>query len=242
MVPQKKSCADYYLPIRDDIWYCLHGFQEMFLKQVPSHRRINLEVYSNTANQSDVQWGPVTFFNTHTQTLYQPWGTNLRAEEFYQPTFSHSPFVFWVGSIWNNTQNQGNLSAIAELRTVLKEHKLYFVPVRFIPNSFNTFLIRHSRIAPAIAGQFQVDVNYLPCRMFKNISYGQLGFSNVKKFADILGPATLPGNTLAEMVDHVLRLSKNEYITLVQEQQKQIKNYTYVDSFNNIKRAFDMLR
>jgi hypothetical protein len=49
------------------------------------------------------------------------------------------------------------------------------VNLKFVPDWVNVAAIRRSRIAPAIAGRWQVEHNYLPCRMFKNISYGQLG-------------------------------------------------------------------
>jgi hypothetical protein len=33
-------------------------------------------------------------------------------------------------------------------------------------------------MAPAIVGQWQKMVGYIPCRIFKNISYGQMGITN----------------------------------------------------------------
>ena len=39
-------------------------------------------------------------------------------------------------------------------------------------------LVKKSFMAPALQGQWQVDNGYVPCRIFKNISYGHLGITN----------------------------------------------------------------
>lgn len=42
----------------------------------------------------------------------------------------------------------------------------------------NVRLIRESYMAPAISGSHHLTEGYVPCRIFKNISYGQYGISN----------------------------------------------------------------
>ena len=39
-------------------------------------------------------------------------------------------------------------------------------------------IIANSEIAPAIVGSWQKEHEYVPCRIFKNISYGKLGMTN----------------------------------------------------------------
>lgn len=240
MVLEKKTLADYALPIRQDVWYCLHGLKPVFTKELDLDRYIELHVYHKEAQTADEQWGPVTFFDTKKRMLYQPWGTDLLPEEFKEPVYTNTSLVFWIGSIWNNALLQGNTEAIAALRQSLQAHKLHFVHLRFIPDWMNVFLVRRSRIAPAIAGTFQVNIDYLPCRMFKNISYGQLGITNVKKFEDILGASYVPGNTIEELICNSLALPKKTYIERVKEQQAVIANYTYKQSIEHILRGLGL--
>jgi hypothetical protein len=239
MVPEKFTFEEYNLPVRNDVWYCLHNFKDVFKNRIQSDRFINLAVYQSKAEQipNIERWGTATFFDRQTRTLYQPWGTDLLAEEFKKPTFHKGKFVFWIGSIWNNTANQGNKGAIAELKSALHAHALYFVHLRFIPDWLNVFFVRHSRIAPAIAGKYQTEIDYLPCRMFKNISYGQLGITNVAKFKDILGKSFIEGKTMDALLEKSLSLSKEEYKNIVRAQQEIIKNYTYKQSIENIIKA-----
>ncbi|MEI6042258.1 MAG: hypothetical protein WCQ00_01695 [bacterium] len=234
MVPEKFKIEDYNLPIREDIFYCLHNLKEIFTKQLKRENFINLAVYSKGAEESDIKIDTARYFDSKTRTLYQPWGTDLLAEEFMKPVFNKNKFVFWVGSIWNNKLDQGNLREIDELKRTLKANKISFIKVRFIPDLFNRFLVRVSRIAPAIAGKYQVDTDYLPCRMFKNISYGQLGITNVKKFMDILGDSYVQGETIAELIQNSLELSKESYFAIIRKQQEIVKKYTYKESIENI--------
>lgn len=46
-------------------------------------------------------------------------------------------------------------------------------------------LISSSYMAPAIVGQWQLEKGYIPCRIFKNISYGALGITNSKTVYDL---------------------------------------------------------
>ncbi len=237
MVPEKKSLADYNFPIRDDIYYCLHAEPDYLLEKLNPNQYIQLKYYSNEAEQFEKIYEGV-HFDPQTKTMYQPWGTNLLPEEFKRPTFNNHKFMFWVGSIWNDKNNHGNLEEIAKLKTALEKYKLKFIHVRFIPNFLNSLLIRISRLAPSIGGKRQVEINYLPDRMFKNISYGQLGFSNIKKFNDIFKDCNVYDEDMEKMVGKILSLKKDEYLDMIKKQQEICKNYTTANHLNNIFKKF----
>lgn len=233
MIPEKMGMKDYHLPIRNDVYYCLHAESDYVIKKIDFNRSIKLKFYTDEAEQYTKLYEAV-HFDDITKTLYQPWGTDLLPEEFDKPIFQKNNFVFWIGSIWKGKNRQGNVNRIEDLRNILRSKHLHFIPLRFIPNSINRFLIRRSRLAPAIGGDLQVEMNYLPCRMFKNISYGQLGFSNVRKFNDIFKNYTVYDKNTEKMIDEVLALNKDEYINVVKKQQEVCKNYTIAHHLNNV--------
>lgn len=239
MVPEKFTLADYNLPIRKDVFYCLHLVKDVLKEAMTDCTFISLDWHKTTTpNISGIEkWGPVTHYDSNTKTLYQPWGTNLLAEEFKKPVFNQNRFVFWIGSIWNDKNNHGNLTEIYLLKKALIRHGLKFMQLRFIPDFLNTFFIRRSRIAPAIGGRFQAEIGYLNCRMFKNISYGQLGVTNVKEFKSILGEDFIGGDSIDELVTNALALPKEAYIQKVLAQQERVKEYTYKKAFENIVQA-----
>lgn len=242
MVPKKNKFEDYNLPVREDVYYCLHNYQDILINKLNPKNFIKLQVFGNTNEKglNDYKFNEVSFYNKEINTLFQSWGTDLLPNEFKKPVFNKNKLVFWIGSVWNNEYNQGNIQEIEELQESLDKHSIKLIKIRFIPRFLNILLTRISRLAPAIAGKFQVDVDYLPCRMFKNISYGQLGFSNVKKFREILLEATLPGDTIEEMINNALKLEKGEYISLILKQQEKIKEHTYVNNLLNIIKVFNL--
>jgi hypothetical protein len=227
-------------PFRAGAYYCFHGYLHSGYPgsdRAPRHEvdrdhALNLEVFVNNALAASDQWDTVTHFDEPSKTLHQPWGTNLAEDQFRRPTVSRSPFVCWVGAIW-----MGNRAEIDELRGVLRDRSLRFVHLKFVPDSVNIVAIRRSRVAPAIASQWQVEQNYLPCRMFKNISYGQLGISNVPKFAELYRGCHVGGGSIAELIDCALSLSKGEALELTAEQQRITRQHTYVQKIRNIFRA-----
>lgn len=242
MVPEKFVISDYNLPIRNDVFYCLHKFKDVFLselkKQVDKGRILELSVYENKAEKADVKIRPGVLFDSVSRILYQPWGTNLLPHEFKKPVFNKGKKVFWIGSIWNDKNDHGNVNEIRELKIALQKNGLKFIHLRFIPDWLNILLVRLSRIAPAIGGRIQAEVNYLPCRVFKNISYGQLAITNIKKFKDILGEYFIEGDTIEKLVSNALLLEGEEYKKIVVGQQKAIINYTYEQAIKNIVQAF----
>jgi hypothetical protein len=233
MVPKKNSLADYCVPVRDDVFYCLHAENDYFIDLLSKKQYIELKYYSNEALVHE-KVSEAVHYDSVKQTLYQPWGTNLLPEEFRKPVFSKTKFVFWVGSVWKGQKNEGNITEIGKLSNLLASKKLFFIPTRFIPNMFNILLIRLSRIAPAIAGLTQVEKNYLPCRMFKNISYGQLGFSNIEKFNEIFTGCNVYDSDMEKQLDKVLALPKEEYLDIIRKQQEICKAFTIVHHLNNI--------
>jgi hypothetical protein len=238
MVPEKISLTDYNVPIRDDVYYCLHAEKDIFIQKIKADKRIELKYYSDESEKYPKIY-EVVHFDSASRTLYQPWGTNLLPEEFKKPIFNKNKFIFWVGSIWNDKNNHGNIEEVTKFKNILAKKKLNFIHLRFIPDFLNIFFIRKSRIAPAIAGRHQVEINYLPCRMFKNISYGQLGFSNIKKFNDIFRNYNIYDEDIEIMTDRVLLLSKDEYIEMIKKQQEICKRYTIAHHLNNIFKIFN---
>ncbi len=244
MVPEKFSFEEYNIPVRDDVYYCLHNMKDVFTDRLNKGRLLKLEVYHNTCEEKcDIKLGLVRFFDSKENMLYQPWGTDLLDYEFKKPVFRKNKFVFWVGSIWNDENNFGNLNQISDLKRVLKKNKLWFIALRFIPDWLNIFLVRISRIAPAISGRRQVETNYLPCRVFKNISYGQLGITNVNKFKELFGNSFVRGGdgSIDSLIDGVLSLSEKDYKSVILAQQEIVKNYTYKQSLESIIKCFDFI-
>jgi hypothetical protein len=236
------NVADKNLPLLQKVYYCFHNCDHEMRQKIEQRYKLTLQVYTNTMEKNSEPWGPATFFNHSSKTLYQPWATELLPNEFKEPVEAErSNDVYWVGSIWNNEQNQGNENEIIELQKILAKYNIGFKHVTGVSDSENLAFIRNSKIAPAIAGRWQVENDYLPCRMWKNISYGQLGMSNVKKFNDIFAACSVPGDTTEALIDYALTIPYRQYRNMILEQQEIVKDHTYLDRLLAIAKAFDFV-
>jgi len=236
-----RGVDSHYLPIKPGVYYCLHNYPEEICAQIGLKYLLRLQVYTNKAENSGQKWDEVTFFDAKTRTLFQPWGTNLLPEEFKQPIYNRHTRVFWIGSIWDNALRQGNVAEISEIRRALSRCDVRFTALRFVPDWLNIKLIRYSRLAPAVAGRWQAENNYLPCRMFKNISYGQLGFSNVKKFQDLFGDFNISAESIEGLVQKALALPKQDYLSIINGQQRIAAEHTYAHKLLNIFKALEII-
>jgi hypothetical protein len=239
------NVADRNLPLLPKVYYCFHNCEHEMRLKIEQRYKLTLQVYANTMEKDSEQWDQVTFFNHNSKTLYQPWATELLPDEFQEPVGAERlNNVYWVGSMGNNAQNpsQGNEIEITALKKALAKYQIGFTHVSGVSDAENLAYIRKSKIAPAIACRWQVENDYLPCRMWKNISYGQLGISNVPKFEDVFGDCSVPGATIEALVDYALTLPERQYRNLIREQQEIVKNHTYLDRLLAIAKAFDFVR
>jgi hypothetical protein len=232
------------LEMRPGAYYCFHNFQlnlPHVFDQLDERYYINLQVFTDKTKQHCEKLGPVTYLNRSTRTLVQPWGTDLLGGQFFQPSRpALKTMSFWIGSVWNNALNQGNVSEFRELDAALRRRGIKLLKAR-VPNLFAIPFIRNSVIAPSVAGRWQVENNYLPCRMFKNISYGQLGVTNVKGFEEIFSDAFVHSSNIEELVDKALSLSDARRAEMISVQQEFVSEHTYERKLMNILRAFEIL-
>ncbi len=233
--------ASLNMPVKPRVYYCLHNCPEDIHRAIEPSRNIRLRTYTASAERAGQKWDLVTFFDRETRTLYQPWATDLLACEFQEPLCRPSSnIVFWVGSVWNDALGRGNVNEIETLRDVLARRNIRFIHLQGISDSLNIRYVRNSLIAPAIAGRWQVENDYLPCRMWKNISYGQLGISNVRKFGEIFAGCTVEGSSIEELIDNALSLPARTYREITRRQQQIVRDHhTYVNRLLSIIRAFE---
>jgi hypothetical protein len=85
-------------------------------------------------------------------------------------------YVGWVGSVCGGSF--GNQSEIDPFITAARHANIKFShKTKLNPKETERFLER-AYMAPTIVGEWQKKQGYIPCRIFKNCSYGQMGITN----------------------------------------------------------------
>jgi SAM-dependent methyltransferase len=221
--------------------YVLHNFdgEHPVWEGLHDWRFLRLQTYTHDAEEYGVAWGSVRRYDREQRTLFQPWGTDLLVEEFMEPVFNGSSHeAAFVGAVWDDG-GLGNVYAIRELEEALTARDMKLRYLTQVTDEENVEAVRSARIAPALAGIWQAERNYLPCRTFKNVSYGALAITNVPKFREIFAGCRLKAETIPDLVEEALSLSKKDYLELVAAQQQIVALYTYRESLEAIGRALE---
>jgi hypothetical protein len=230
-------------PAIDGADYCLHNYDgsHVLCQTAEEGQLVRLQVW--TYDSVGEEWDTCRQYHREGRILFQPWGTDLLAEEFMDPVFnSLSREVVFVGAVWSDmgpTGEMGNQEAIYELRNKLRESGLSFRHLTQVSAQENIEAVRSARLAPSIVGQWQVDHGYLPCRGFKNSSYGALMFTNSPAMQSLYGRTADDSNGASDAVVFALRLKKGEYEDRVRAQQRVTARYTYRESLQAIERALE---
>lgn len=232
--------SDRNIPIRKDCKYILHNCEIMHYSSVIDNSLI-LQVFSKDVFARDVEKIDDCIYyqkdkNFGASVLYQPWATDLIPSEIEERTnlnFSMDRKVLWVGSIWNSAR-QGNTEEISKLRLALEKRGLILEKAEADYHN-NKDIINKSFISPSVQGAWQCDVGYIPCRIFKNISYGEFGITNSKWVHELFKGQLVFDEDIDNMVE--MSISKKESITLeeINSQIRLVKEkHTYINRIQNI--------
>lgn len=196
-----------FLPIREDSFYAVHGLHDnqavndLFINHKwnlswnvltmrAMRHSLNLPVYSKLEDQiwldEDVP------FSLKQRYMEFRWATNLLPHEIEankpdEMLSLRHRVINWVGTVWWVNENE-----LSEFKQACAFDNIEFKhigggQVGVVSNEDNVKLIRQSWMAPAISGSHHLTEGYVPCRIFKNISYGQFGVTNNPKTNELFG-------------------------------------------------------
>lgn len=180
--------------------------------------------------------------------MYTAWATDLLPHEFNENDIYIEPEnkMVFIGSISDgNNREYARLSEGCRALGIQVIHRdPWKNPVSF---EENRSLIQSSIIVPDIRGSGDPNkerrgdngtnhkaIGYVPCRVFKNISYGKLGATNSKRVKEIFG------DDLIIYDDDEYKLAQKAYenrnnFDLIKRQMEFVKkNHTYVNRIDDI--------
>jgi hypothetical protein len=170
------------------------------------------------------------------------WGTDLLPNEIdlNKANNNKSGDFVWIGSKGGGDTTFENWSTIDPFmnKCIDKGIKTTIVDPWGRPVSFedNMRMINEAYLAPAILGKWQVEMGYIPCRIFKNISYGHFGYTNSQAVFDVIGAPLVFSNNSEQLFN--LAIKKKNDIKHI-EQLKYLMNevkqkHTYINRIQKI--------
>lgn len=233
------------LSVNDSCFYVLHNVDDHRFRQHDNY--INLQVYTKDTllpDRNAQRLSTFTYWQENDRCLYQPWATDLLPEEMiYEPVPAPeiSKSVNWVGSVTDG--DQGNLQQLQEYAQAMSTRVGLPVHVhRGVDRESMIKLIRSSNQAPAIVAGWQRENLYVPCRLFKNISYGQPTFSNSPVIKEICGEGFYEEDC-AELAVKTSEYLKDRDLDFERSVIDLVRNeHTFVNRCNRILEMIDGVR
>lgn len=177
--------VDRAIPLREDAIYLLHNPSS---GKYQSLHHIILQVYTDDvlSHPHFIRAADCIYYDLAGRKLFMPWTTDLLPQEIDRikenlPNVKREPAIWWVGTLGEEAL-YGNLTEIRGFITACEESGVLFHQsdpwIHPISTEEHIRLIGSSYMAPALVGAWQKERGYIPCRIFKNISYGQMGITN----------------------------------------------------------------
>jgi hypothetical protein len=236
--------VDKNIPLRDDCYYILHNIdQEKYKNSVLDKKKILvIQVYTNDCvKRNELMVEPYTYFtkaenDDSLSILYFPWATDLLPYEIEKniekldnvKTINN---VCFIGSQTEETE---------EIKKFCLYNKFGYVNAGgFSKNNVNADthqkMISESILSPAIQTKWQVENGYIPCRIFKNISYGKMGITNSETVFNLFEKKIIYNKDIVTALILGFQFEKNE--TNKKEKIVELMNFvkekhTYINRIN----------
>jgi len=241
------------IPLRQDCLYLTHYIDEGDYIGIPKENIIILKVTLRDFLEKELNKGltysELTFgqkYEYHSiddgyNCLYMYWATDLLPEQIDENireinNIIVQPEINFIGSL---TDKWKQFNFLCINNGIFFNH--YGATFNIHSNlnvsiTDNMNLIKRSLIAPALQDDEQVKKQYIPCRIFKNISYGKMGITNNKTVNELFGDRLIYETDLNKLFEKSIEFERNS-----KKQEKIIElmehvrdNHTYINRVNTI--------
>jgi hypothetical protein len=192
--------VDGKIPLREDCFYILHNcYDQKYNFLYDKNRCARMQTYTDDALKYNLtKLEDCIYADYEGKCIYFPWATDLLPYEIEnnKPSKSFnsdSRIINWVGTIGG--EKFGNIDQITPFKKACEKQGITFSHAMAGKSTEeNIDLIKTSYMAPTIVGKWQHEVGYIPCRIFKNISYGQMGITNSPRIYELFQHKVIHNN------------------------------------------------
>lgn len=245
---------DRSIPIRQDCFYILHNCDLNKYKQIVDQKNyIILQVYTNDILNRNLQKiEDCVYIDSQDRCIYLPWATDLLPDEIelqkkdVSLNYSNKSACF-IGTI----EHGGRFSNKQEVENFFQECKKNQFKIishgmygnnKSVTLEENLSLVKNSLLAPAIQGKWQAEVGYIPCRIFKNISYGKLGITNSKTVYDLFQKKIVYNPNTRQLFYDAMSVLKKISTKDIFEMMDLVKErHTYINRIETILKFLNQL-
>lgn len=206
--------VDKKIPVNNSSKYILHNCAGDRYQGVPENNKLSIQTFHKSVLGYNInRVNDYTYVGD--RILYQPWATDLLPDEFSEQDAHNelnNKVCVWIGSYDAGNSTFQNNTTLGPFFNECKKAGIHLKMVdpwgTPVSPEENRSLVHNAFAAPAIQGQWQIDNYYLPCRIFKHISYGHYGITN-NEYVNKIFDNKLIFNTNTSSLFHQLLERKN---------------------------------
>jgi len=232
--------VDKKIPISHNCLYVIHNcYDPKYLPLIADNKAVRMQTYTDDAlKYNTTKMDDCVLADYDGKCIYFPWATDLlpheiEANKSNRVFNSESKLIRWVGTVGEGSF--GNLDQITPFQQACQangirfEHGMNVVPeehIKFIQNSY---------MAPTIVGKWQHEKGYVPCRIFKNISYGQMGITNSPRIHELFQQKVIHNNDTRLLFYNARTYMESMPLTELHALMDVVKNkHTYINRIGAI--------
>jgi len=205
---------------------------------------VTLQVYTKDCINRDIKderYKNHYYLEPPYQCIYFPWATDLLPDEIDKniknidslPKTKEVNFIGMIIGCWDGIKEYCKKNELIFNHyggTFDKTSELNKSPEE------NEKIIQRSIVAPSIQTEWQVQQNYIPCRIFKNISYGKMGVTNSSAVNELFDNKLIYSGKIDELMDKALDFETlTDKNVIVKELMREVRdNHTYRNRCNYI--------
>lgn len=238
------------MPLLEDSFYILHNCYTKRLVPLRINKNyINLKVYKHMFlnDAPDItKILPYSYISKTNRTIYMPWATDLLPCEIDENikslgTAKRYSTIYWIGTVGG--QKFGNIDQLKPFIEEAKKHNIEFKSTLCTKSpEENCELIKKSYLAPVIVGRYQLKHGYIPCRIFKNISYGRMPGTNSYTVSKLFKHKIIFNPDTSKLFYDLKQFDENEDINNVKELMILVKEeHTYLNRILTMLEFIDLL-
>lgn len=211
--------VDKNIPIRQDSYYVLHNCDLEKYMLVPKENILIIQVYSKILTKNEPKIDDYIYYNkfkqdvknnTNYSILYMPWATDLLPYEINNNILNldKNKTKLEINFVGMQTQEWD------QVRLFCQKYKINYNNIGGFKGDnvdilVNQKLIQQSLIAPSIQTKWQIENGYIPCRIFKNISYGRMGVTNNNTVFELFKKAIIYNPNISECLKMAIHFENN---------------------------------
>jgi hypothetical protein len=240
------------IPLRSDCLYLTHYVDNGDYEGVPKENIIILKVSLRDFKEKD-----------HKDTVYQDLNYGQKFEYYSKINDYNCLYMYWATDLLpqeidiniqniNNIQTTNEINFVGSMTNIWQQFRHLCIINNIKFNSFgatfnvnsennisinqNIELIKNSIIAPSLQDNGQVFNNYIPCRIFKNISYGKMGVTNNPIVNELFNNKLIYDSDLFELIGKAIQFEKepNKNDVIINLMKYVRDNHTYINRINTI--------